>query len=135
MTTHLSGSWQMPLPQEATLQQEASCPPLNPKATSSSYHWHLSPLHTCRSSSCRGNLPHVCVSHSIVSDSLWPWGLWPARLLRPCNSPGKNTGVGCHFLLQGIFPTQESNPCLLCLLHWQVGSLLPEPSGKLPPPI
>ena len=35
-------------------------------------------------------------------------------------SPGKNTGVGCHFLLQGIFPTQELYPHLLC---WQVGSL------------
>ena len=34
--------------------------------------------------------------------------------------PGKNTGEGCHFLLQGIFLTQGSN---LCLLHWQVGSL------------
>ena len=31
----------------------------------------------------------------------------------PWDSPGKNTGVGCHFLLQGIFPTQESNPALL----------------------
>ena len=28
-------------------------------------------------------------------------------------------GVGCHALLQGIFPIQRSNPCLLCLLHWQ----------------
>ena len=37
-------------------------------------------------------------------------------------SPGKNTGVGCHALLQGIFPTQRSNPCLLHLLHWQEGS-------------
>ena len=36
---------------------------------------------------------------------------------RPQDSPGKNTGVGCHTLLQGIFPTQGSNPCLLCLLH------------------
>ena len=34
-----------------------------------------------------------------------------------------NTGVGCHALLQGIFPTQGSNPSLLHLLHWQVGSL------------
>ena len=33
------------------------------------------------------------------------------------DSPSKNTGVGCHFLFQRIFPTQESNPCLLCLLH------------------
>ena len=31
--------------------------------------------------------------------------------------PGKNTGMGCHFLLQGIFPTQGLNPHLLCLLH------------------
>ena len=36
--------------------------------------------------------------------------------------PGKNTGVGFHALLQGIFLTQGLNPCLLCLLHWQVGS-------------
>ena len=38
-------------------------------------------------------------------------------------SPGKNTEVGCHFLLQGIFQTQGSNLHLLCLLHWQAGSL------------
>ena len=31
--------------------------------------------------------------------------------------------MGCHFLLQGIFLTRGSNPCLLCLLHWQVDSL------------
>ena len=37
-------------------------------------------------------------------------------------SPGKNTGVGCHALLQGIFPTQGSNPGLLCLLYGQAGS-------------
>ena len=47
----------------------------------------------------------------------------PTRLPCPCNSPGKNTRVGCHFLLQGIFLTQGSDLCLLCLLHWQVGSL------------
>ena len=35
---------------------------------------------------------------------LRPHGLCPARLLCPGDSPGKNTGVGCHFLLQGIFP-------------------------------
>ena len=34
--------------------------------------------------------------------------------------PSKNTGVGCHFLVQGIFKTQRAN---LCLLHWQAGSL------------
>ena len=42
-----------------------------------------------------------------------PQGLWPDRLLCPWNSPGKNTGVGCHFLLQGILPTQELNPSFL----------------------
>ena len=41
----------------------------------------------------------------------------PTRILCPWDSPGKNTGVFCHFLLQGIFPTQGSNPSLLCLLH------------------
>ena len=45
------------------------------------------------------------VSHSVVSDSLRPLGLQPARLLCPWNSPGKNTGVGCFSLLQGIFLT------------------------------
>ena len=48
-----------------------------------------------------------------MSDSLWPHGLQPARLLCPWNSPGKNTGVGCHSLLQGIFPTQGSSSRLL----------------------
>ena len=50
-------------------------------------------------------------------------GLQPARLLCPGEFPGKNTGVGCHFLLQGNFLTQGSNPHLLHLLHWQVESL------------
>ena len=36
---------------------------------------------------------------------------------------GNNTGVGSHFLLQGIFPTQRSNQHLFCFLNWQVGSL------------
>ena len=46
------------------------------------------------------------------------------------NSPGQNTGVGCHALLQGVLPTQESNPSLLCLLPGQVGSLPLAPCGK-----
>ena len=37
--------------------------------------------------------------------------------------PGKNARLGCHFFLQGIFPTQGLNSCLLCLLHWQADSL------------
>ena len=45
----------------------------------------------------------------------------PLRLLCLQNFPGKNTGVGYHFLLQGTFPTQGSNPHLR-LLHWQADS-------------
>ena len=41
-----------------------------------------------------------------------PWAV-AARLFCPWNSPGNYTGVGCQFLLQGVFPTQESNPVLL----------------------
>ena len=37
--------------------------------------------------------------------------------------PRHKYGIGCHFLLQEIFPNQGANPCLLCLLHWQAGSL------------
>ena len=59
---------------------------------------------------------HACL---VMSNFLQPQGLQPARLLSPWNYTGKNTGMGCHFLLQGMFPTQGSNPCVLCLLHWQ----------------
>ena len=52
----------------------------------------------------------VCERRSVVPDSLQPHGLWPASLLCPWNSPGKNTGVGCHSLLQTIFPAQGLNP-------------------------
>ena len=65
-------------------------------------------------------IQHAC---SVMSDSLQSHGLQPARLLCSWDSSAENTGVGCHFLLQGIFPTQGSNPCLWCLLHWQTNSL------------
>ena len=62
------------------------------------------------------------VSLSVVSSSLRSHGLWPARLLCPWDSLGKSTGVSCHFLLQGIFPTQGSNlgllHCRQILYHW-----------------
>ena len=57
---------------------------------------------------------------------MWPHGLQPTRLLCPWNSLGKNTGVGGHFLLQRIFPTQGSN---LSLLHCR-WILTTEPPGK-----
>ena len=49
---------------------------------------------------------------SVVSNPLQPHGLQPARLLCQWDFPGKNTGVSCHAPLQGIFPTQGSNPGL-----------------------
>ena len=52
-----------------------------------------------------------------MSDSLQPQGQQPARLVCPWDSPSKNTEVGCHAFLHGIFPTQVLNPCLLWLLH------------------
>ena len=72
---------------------------------------YIIPLYVC-----------MCYVASVVSDSLQPYGLQPTRLLCPCESLGKNNGVGCHALLQGIFPTQGSNPHLLGLLHQQAGS-------------
>ena len=48
---------------------------------------------------------------SVVFDFVTSW------LLYPWNFPGKNTGVGCHFLLQGTFPTRRWSLDLLCLLH------------------
>ena len=65
----------------------------------------------------------VCARRSVVSDSLRPHGLQPARLLSPWTFLGKNTGVGCHFPPQGIFPTQGSNLRCLQLLDWQARSL------------
>ena len=52
----------------------------------------------------------------------------PSRLLCPWDFPGKNTGVGCHSLLQGILWIHGSNPFLL---HWQVNSLLLSHQGSL----
>ena len=58
-----------------------------------------------------------------------PWTV-AFQLLCPWVSPGKNTGVDGHALLQAIFPTQQSNPHPSCLLHWQMGSLPLTPAGK-----
>ena len=68
----------------------------------------------------------VLVPHS-SPNSLRSHGLQLARLLCPWNSPGKDTGVGSHSLLQGIFPTQELKPNLL---HWQADSLSSELEGQ-----
>ena len=54
-------------------------------------------------------------SCSVMSDSSWPHGLQPTRLLRPWDFPGKNTGVGCHFLLQCMKVKSESEVAQSCL--------------------
>ena len=59
----------------------------------------------------------VCACMLSCFSHVQPHGLQPARLLCPWDSPGKNTGVGCHALFQGIFRIQGSNPSLLQLLH------------------
>ena len=70
----------------------------------------LSSLHLCLvAQSCPALFNHVDCSSPDSSVH----GIFSAR----------NTEVGCHFLLQGIFPTQGLNLCLLCLLHWQADSL------------
>ena len=69
----------------------------------------LAPTHARR----REETDAVAVSRSVTSSSLPPRGRQPAGLLHPWDSPGKNTGEGCHCLLQAIFPAQGSNPNLL----------------------
>ena len=60
----------------------------------------------------------LLLNRSVMLNSLHPHGLEPTRLLCPWYSPGKNTGVGGHALLQGIFPTLQAD------------SLPSEPPGK-----
>ena len=99
------------------------CHPLNHKFRMKSHYFKMQdntmaanvPKIT-ESIACLVTLPQLC-------STLCQPGLQPAKLLCPWDSPGKNTGVGCHFVLQGIFPTQGLNLYFLCLLHWQVGSL------------
>ena len=66
-------------------------------------------------------------SHQVLSDSLATQWTVAARLLCPQDFPSKNTGVGCHFLLQEIFLTQGQN---LYLLQWWMDSFATEPPGK-----
>ena len=61
-----------------------------------------------------GYISSVYFSHSVVSDSVRPHRLKPIRLLCPWDSPGKNTGVGCHFPLQCMKVKSESEVVQLC---------------------
>ena len=80
---------------------------------------HPSQLYSHKTAFCiRFYLKNMCCAQSHLT-LCYPHGLQPARLLCPWDFPGKNTGVGCHFLLQGIFPIQGSNPCLQArILEW-----------------
>ena len=82
------------------------------------FNWSIVDLQGCVS------FRYVCrLSHfKHVQLCVTPWTVAPQAPLL-WDSPGKNTGVGCHALLQGIFLTQELNLCLQHLLHWQAGSL------------
>ena len=74
---------------------------------------------------------HACMlSHTVL---LALCILWTIAHQSPLSIefPGKNNSMGCHFLLQGIFPTQGSNPCLPRLQHWQTGFFTTAPPGKL----
>ena len=78
-----------------------------------------------RGSGCSGE--GACVSHSAVSGSLRPHGLQPARLLCPWDSPGKDTGLGCHALLRGA--VGEARPAR-CGRGWGGNATKPEPWGQ-----
>ena len=118
---------QLPKSQEERLHQKPNLP--------TPWSWRFS-LQNCE------KINVCCVSHSVCGILLWqrelrhfvvlhvqslsyvqlfvtPWTV-VHRLLCPRDFPGKNSVVGCHFLLQGIFPTQGLNPHSL---HWQVDSL------------
>ena len=72
------------------------------------FYWSIAALQSCVSSCCAAKwISHVRCS--VTTDSLWPHGLQAARLLCLCHFPGKNTGLGCHFLLKGIFQIQRLN--------------------------
>ena len=86
--------------------------------------WHSDSFLVCVCALCR----------SVMFNSLQSHGLYPSKILCPWNFPGKNTGAGCHFLLQGIFPTQGLKLHLLDL-HFCVCTnrqiLYPVPLEKL----
>ena len=78
----------------------------------------------------------ACSVNSVVSNSLQPYGVQPARILSPWDSPGKNTGVGCHALLEGIFLSQDQTQVsyIFCIgrlvfykrhRHWEAHCISP----------
>ena len=119
-------SFQRNLPDGSSLKLQLFTPLFLPYAVTCCF-WRMQSY-----SLVRTNMPAQSISRVWLFGD--PMDCIPTRLLRPWDSPGKNTGVGCHFLFQGIFLIQGLNPCLL---HWQVDSLteLPgKPKNKYPLP-
>ena len=100
----------------------AAQPPHQPHGLLRYPHWFWGFTGGAQLPGCPGLLLNACV-HARVQLFCDLVDCSPARLLYPWDFPGENPGVGCHFLLQGIALNQGLNPHLLCLLHWQVGSL------------
>ena len=72
-------------------------------------------------------------SNSVVSDSVWLHRPQPARLLCPWNSPGKNTGVSCHFLFRGSSRPRDQTLILHCkwiLYLWATREVCSQPKSK-----
>ena len=77
------------------------------------------------------NMQDCCCLVTESCPTLWrPRGLQPTRLFCPWDFPGKNTGMGCHFLLQGIFSTQRLNLHLLQVSCIESRFFTTEPLGK-----
>ena len=74
----------------------------------------------------------LLLSCSVMSDSVWPYRRQPTRLPRPWDSPGKNTGVGCHFLLQCMKVKSErevAQSCPTLVTPWTAAHQAPPSMG------
>ena len=81
----------------------------------------------------KGTPTHCCVCVCSVMFGSWhPYELQPARLFCPQDFPGRNTGLGCHFLLQGNLPDPEIKPTFLSSPALAAGFFTIEPLGKSP---
>ena len=89
----------------------------------------MEPKRKCENTMRKCQSTHAFQVTSVASDSATLRTI-AARLLCPSESPGKNTGMGCYWLLRGIFPTHRSNLCCSYLLPWQACSLPSAPPGK-----
>ena len=101
---------------------------LLPQWMNSFHPFFCTPLITRLPKKPRAAIPHLSASSPWEHVHMCPLAqLYPALcdpwLFCPWDSPGKNTGVGCHFLFQEIFLSQGSNSGLLCFLHWWADSL------------